>query len=62
MCGDGGEMGIDLAKEGRDTIDGGGHSLLRSWEGGTRATSLEEGHDYGHKASTYYCVYWFVRD
>src|SRR6267154_2527724 len=34
MFGDGWEIVIDLAKEGRDKIEG-GHSVLRSWQGGT---------------------------
>src|SRR5216683_2018525 len=62
MFGDGGEMVINLTEEGRDKIDGGGHRLLRSWQGCTRATSVEEVYDHDNKASKYYCVSWFVRD
>ena len=62
MFGDGGEMVINLTEEGRDKIDGGGHRLLRSWQGCTRATSVEEVYDHDNKASKYYCVNWFVRD
>src|SRR6266446_6719886 len=49
MFGDGGEMVINLTEEARDKIDGGGHRLLRSWQGCTRATSVEEVYDHDNK-------------
>ena len=57
MFGDGGEMVIDLAKEGRDKLDGGGHRLLRSWQGDVLSTSLEEVHGHDKKTVKYY---WFI--
>src|SRR6267142_3755316 len=57
MFGDGGEMVIDLAKEGRDKLDGGGHRLLRSWQGDVLSTSVEEVHGHDNKAVKYY---WFI--
>ncbi len=55
-------MVIDLTEEGRDTIDGGSHRLLRAWQGCTLSTSLEEVHDYDNKVGQHYGIYWFVRD
>src|SRR6266446_1262685 len=51
--GDGGQLLIDLVEQRRDKIDG-GHRLLRTWQGCTLATSLEEVHDYDNRASMYY--------
>src|SRR6266568_9133978 len=45
-----------------DKIDGGAHRLLRSWQGYTLSTSVEEVHDHDNKAGKYYWAYWFVRD
>jgi hypothetical protein len=39
----------NLTEEGRETLDGGGHSLLRTWQGCTLSTSLEAVHDYGNR-------------
>src|SRR5262245_31652468 len=61
MCGDRAQLLIDLREQRRDKIDG-AHRLLRSWQGCTLSTSLEEVHDYDNRASMYYCVCWFVRD
>src|SRR6266853_338623 len=61
MFGDGWEMVIDLAEEGRDKIEG-GHSVLRSWQGGTLSRRLEEVYDHDNRTSKYYYAYWFVRD
>ena len=55
-------MLIDLTAEGREKLAGGGHRLLRSWQGCTLATSVEEVHDHNNRASKYYCVNEFVRD
>src|SRR6266853_4385983 len=61
MFGDGWEMVIDLAEEGRDKIEG-GHSVLRSWQGCTLSRRLEEVYDHDNRTSKYYYAYWFVRD
>ncbi len=62
MCGEACQRVIDPTEEGRDTIDGGSHRLLRAWQGCTLSPSLEEVHDYDNKAVQYYWIYWFVRD
>src|SRR5712691_2413668 len=59
VFGDGAYLLVDLVEQRRDKIDGGGHRLLRSWQGCTLSTSLEEVHDYDNRASIYYCVCWF---
>jgi hypothetical protein len=38
------------------------NTILRSWQGCTRSTSLEEVHAHHNKAGKYHCVNWFVRD
>ena len=55
-------MVIDLTEEGRDTIDGGAHRLLRLWQGGTLSISMEDVHDHDNTTSKDYYIYWFVRD
>src|SRR5215510_5576691 len=62
VFGDGAQLLIDLREQRRDKIDGGGHRLLRSSQGCTLATSVEEVHDHDNKASKHYGSYWFVRD
>jgi hypothetical protein len=62
MFGDRAHLLIDLIEQRRDKIDGGDHRLLRSSQGCTLSTSLEEVHDHGNKASKHYDSYWFVRD
>jgi hypothetical protein len=62
MFGEACQLVIDLTEQGGDKIDGGGHRLLRSWQGCTLSTSVEEVHEHGNKAGKYYCVNWFVRD
>jgi hypothetical protein len=62
MFGEAGQMVIDLTEEGRDKIAGGAHRLLRSWQGGTLVTSVEEMPDHDNKAYKYYYANWFVRD
>src|SRR5262245_14116134 len=62
VFGDVGYLVRDLAKYGRDKLDGGGHRRLRSWQGGTLATSLEEMRDHDNKADKYYWVHWSVSD
>src|SRR5206468_9231908 len=49
MLGDGAHLLIDLIEQRRDKLDGGGHRLLRTWQGCTLSTSLEEVHDYGNR-------------
>src|SRR2546430_6659855 len=39
-----------------DKIDGGGHRLLRSWQGWALSTSVEEVHAHDTKAGKYYYV------
>src|SRR5215467_5178790 len=41
MCGEARQLVINLTEEGRDTLDGGGHRRLRSWQGGTLSPSVE---------------------
>ena len=60
MFGDRAHLLIDLIEQRRDQIDGGGHRLLRSSQGCTLSTSLEEMHDHDNKASKHYGSYWFV--
>jgi hypothetical protein len=55
MFGDGAQLLIDLVEQGRDKIEG-DHGLLRSWQGVTLSTSVEEGHDSDNKTSKYYRV------
>src|SRR5215475_331191 len=62
MFGDGAQVLIDLREQRRDKIDGGGHRRLRSSQGGTLSTSVEEVPDHDKKASKHYDSYWFVRD
>src|SRR5215510_3320375 len=57
MFGDGAQLLIDLRKQRRDKLDGGGHRLLRSWQGCTLATSVQEVHDHDNKASKHYGSY-----
>src|SRR6266702_3120972 len=45
MFGDRAHLLIDLIEQRRDKLDGGGHSLLRSSQGCTLSTSVEEVHD-----------------
>src|SRR5215475_1782290 len=60
MFGDRAQLLIDLIEQRRDKLDGGGHRLLRSSQGGTLSTSVEEVHDHDNKASKNYGSYWFV--
>src|SRR5262249_59749912 len=62
VFGDSAQLLIDLVEQRRDKLDGGAHRLLRSSQGCTLSTSVEEGHDHDNKASKYYDSYWFVRD
>src|SRR6266704_6042889 len=62
MFGDRAHLLIDLIEQRRDKLDGGGHSLLRSSQGCTLSTSVEEVHDHDKKASKHYDSYWFARD
>src|SRR5438445_1888007 len=61
MFRDGTQLLIDLKEQRRDKIDGGGHRLLRSWQGCVLTTSVEEMHDHDKKADKHHCVNWFVR-
>ena len=61
VFGDRAQLLIDLREQRRDKIDG-GHRLLRSSQGCTLATSVEEVHGHDNKASKYYGSYWFVGD
>ena len=61
MFGDRAHLLIDLREQRRDKIDG-GHRFLRSSQGCTLSTSLEEVHAHDKKAIMYYCVDWFVRN
>src|SRR5262249_49591517 len=61
VFGDRAQLLIDLIEQRRDKIDG-GHRLLRSSQGCTLPTSVEEVHDHDNKASKHYGPYWFVRD
>ena len=56
------QMVSNLTAEGRDTRDGRGHRRLRSWQGCTLSTSVEEVHDYYNKAGKDYWICWFVSD
>src|SRR5262249_12851537 len=62
MFGDRAQLLIDLREQRRDKLDGGGHRRLRSSQGCTLATSVEEVPDHDKKASKHYDSYWFVRD
>jgi len=62
MFGDGVQLFIDVVEQGGDKLAGGGHRLLRSWQGGTLVTSVEEMPDHDNKADKYYYVYGFVSD
>src|SRR4029453_17824710 len=42
MFGDGAQPLIDLVEQRHDKLDGGGHRLLRSWQGCTLSTSLRK--------------------
>src|SRR3989442_5622900 len=53
MFGDGAHRLIDLVEQCRDKIEG-DPGLLRSWQGVTLSTSLEEVHDHYNKTSKYY--------
>ena len=55
VFGDGAYLLVDLVEQRRDKIDG-AHRLLRSWQGCTLSTSVEEVHDYDNRASKYYYV------
>jgi len=48
------QLAINLTEEGCDKLDGGGHRLLRSWQGGTLSTSVEEVYGHDKKADKYY--------
>src|SRR5438093_2133518 len=61
VFGESAQLLIDLVEQRGDKIQG-DHGLLRSWQGVTLSTSLEEVHDYDNKTSKYYRVHWFVRD
>src|SRR6266446_942121 len=61
MFGDSAQLLIDLIEQRRDKIHC-DHGLLRSSQGCTLSTSLEEVHAHYKKASKYYCIYWFVSD
>src|SRR5262249_44152540 len=61
MFGDSAQLLIDLREQRRDKIHC-DHGLLRSSQGCTLSTSLEEVHAHDKKASKYYCIYWFVSD
>src|SRR2546422_6218085 len=61
MFGDGAHLLIDLVEQCRDKIKG-DHEFLRSWQGVTLSTSLEEVHGHNNKTSKDYRVHWFVRD
>src|SRR5262245_21718940 len=61
VFGDRAQLLIDLIEQRRDKLDG-GHRLLRSSQGCTLPTSVEEVHDHDNKASKHYGPYWFVRD
>jgi hypothetical protein len=61
MFGDRAYLLIDFIEQRRDQIHC-GHGLLRSSLGCTLATSLEEVHAHGKKASKYYSIRWFVSD
>ena len=52
MFGDGTQLLIDLVEQCRDKIEG-DHGLLRSWQGVTLSTSVEEVHDHDNQASKY---------
>src|SRR6266436_6580267 len=62
MFGDRAHLLIDLIEQRRDKLDGGGHRFLRSSQGCTLSTSLEEVPDYDKKAIMYYRLDWFVRN
>src|SRR4030095_13094989 len=55
MFGDGAHLLIDLVEQCRDKIEG-DHGLLRSWQGVTISTSVEEGPDHDNKTSKNYRV------
>ena len=56
------QLVINLTEQSRDKLDGGGHRLLRSWQGCTLLTSVEEVYGHDKKADKHYWVHWFVRD
>src|SRR6266702_7618566 len=60
MFGDRAHLLIDLIEQRRDKLDGGGHRFLRSSQGCTLSTSLEEVPDHDKKAIMYYRLNWFV--
>src|SRR4029453_14388285 len=55
VFGDGAQLLIDLVEQGGDKIEG-NHGLLRSWQGVTLSTSVEEVNDHDNKTSKYYRV------
>src|SRR6266480_5402071 len=61
MFGDGAQLLIDLIEQRRDKIEG-DHGLLRSWQGVTLSTSVEEVYDHDNKVIKYYKAHWFVRN
>jgi hypothetical protein len=61
MFGNGAYLLIDLIEQRRDKIEG-DHGLLRSWQGVTLSTSVEEVHDHDNKTIKCYKVYWFIRN
>src|SRR2546421_3743319 len=61
VFGDSAQLLIDLIEQRRDKIHC-DHGLLRSSQGCTLSTSLEEVHAHDKKASKDYRIYWFVSD
>jgi hypothetical protein len=61
MFGDRAQLLIDLREQRRDKLHC-DHGLLRSSQGCTLSTSVEEVHAHDKKASKYYYIYWFVSD
>ena|SRR5215831_2513583 len=47
------QMVSNLTAEGRDTRDGRGHRRLRSWQGCTLSTSVEDVHGHDNKTDKY---------
>src|SRR5215475_10206028 len=56
VLGDRAQLLIDLREQRRDKLDGGGHRLLRSSQGCTLSTSVEEVHTHDNKANKYYVL------
>jgi hypothetical protein len=62
MFGQAGQLVIDLTESRRDKVAGGDHRLLRSWQGGTLVTSVEEMPHHDNKTDKYYYVNWSLKD